>query len=295
MELFLNIVLILSILILILLMIICCISIYENKRFVVTKYFVSDTLIPDGFNGYHIVHLTDLHNASYGKNNSKLIQSIERLEPDLILVTGDILIGKPGKDVVFAANTLNRIAKIAPLYFSMGNHELRLSFYKDVYGTMWNEFLTHLTNDVHLLFNDVAVIKQNHDELKLYGLNLTPLLYKRLIKTKMKSNYMESIFGKCDETKYHILMAHNPDYFEEYAKWGANLVFSGHIHGGMIHLPFIGGVLSPMVRFFPKYDKGKFKYNNKMMILSGGLGNHTFKFRVNNLPEIISVKLNNKI
>jgi hypothetical protein len=90
-------------------------------------------------------------------------------------------------------------------------------------------------------------------------------------------------------------MAHNPEYFEEYVTWGADLIFSGHVHGGMVRLPFLGGAVSPMIHFFPKYDKGLFENSNRYMILSGGLGNHTYKFRVNNLPEIVSVTLESEM
>lgn len=292
MKLFLNILIIISILIIVCVILVCCISYYENRKLVVTKYSIHDPLIPKNFNGLHLLQITDLHNASFGENNEILIKQISNLHPDFILVTGDMIVGKPGKDVIFAAKTLNNMVKIAPVYFSMGNHELRVSLYTDTYQDMWECFINHLSPEIHLLFNKHVVLKRGEDKIHLYGLNLTPVLYKRFVQNSMPENYLQSLFGICNPKEYHILMAHNPDYFENYVEWGANLVFSGHIHGGMIRIPFLGGALSPMVRFFPKYDKGIFKLLNKYMILSGGLGNHTFKFRVNNLPEIISVTLN---
>ena len=90
---------------------------------------------------------------------------------------------------------------------------------------------------------------------------------------------------------YTILLAHNPDYFPVYAEWGADLVLSGHVHGGMVILPVLGGVVSPMVRLFPKYYRGMYECRNKKMILTGGLGGHTLKFRVNNKPEICVIHL----
>ena len=83
------------------------------------------------------------------------------------------------------------------------------------------------------------------------------------------------------------------NYFKDYANWGANLTFSGHVHGGIMQVPFIGGVISPKLKLFPEYDKGLFENSGKYMILSGGLGNHTIKFRINNLPEIVLVTLEN--
>lgn len=291
MNLYLNILGILSILIVVCLAVVCIISCYENHRLAVTRYQIKDILIPRSFQGFHIVQLSDLHNVSFGKNNEELIRAVAKLKPDIILVTGDMIVGKPGKDVSFAADTMNTLANVAPVYFSMGNHELRASIYTELYQGMWEEFLEKLSPDIHLLFDQKTMLIREDSRIWLYGLNLTPELYKRVLLTPMEKGYLDSLFGKCDPEEYHIFMAHNPDYFEDYAAWGANLTFSGHVHGGMIRIPFLGGALSPMIHFFPKYDKGLFKYSGKYMILSGGLGNHTFKFRVNNLPEIVSVTL----
>lgn len=291
MKLCLNILGILSILIIVCLAVVCIISYFENHRLTVTRYQIKDALIPRKFQGFHIVQLSDLHNVSFGKHNEKLIRAIIDLKPDIILVTGDVIVGKPGKDVSFAADTMNALANIAPVYFSMGNHELRTSIYTDLYKDMWERFREKLLPDIHLLLDQKATIVREDSSIHLYGLNLTPELYKRMRRTPMPEGYLDSLFGRCNPEAYHIFMAHNPDYFKDYAVWGANLTFSGHVHGGMIRIPFLGGALSPMIHFFPKYDKGLFEYSNKYMILSGGLGNHTFKFRVNNLPEIVSVTL----
>jgi hypothetical protein len=141
----------------------------------------------------------------------------------------------------------------------------------------------------------MTYLERDGQQIALYGLNLTTEYYKRFLKTPMPPSYLNDLFGTCDEGMYHIFMAHNPEYFEEYVTWGADLIFSGHVHGGMVRLPFLGGAVSPMIHFFPKYDKGLFENSNRYMILSGGLGNHTFKFRVNNLPEIVSVTLESEM
>lgn len=291
MNLYLNILGILSILGVACLSIILIISYFENRKLSITKYSIKDNRIPDSFRGFHIVQLSDLHNALFGESNSELYRTINELEPDVILITGDMIVGKPGCDVIQVVEFMNSLCKIAPVYFSMGNHELRVSLYEDVYGNMWSDFLAHISSDVHLLFDEVADIIRGEDKISLYGLNLTPELYKRFKHTPMPDDYLSGLFGICNHKNYHIFMAHNPDYFPDYAKWGANLTFSGHVHGGMIRIPLLGGALSPMIHFFPKYDKGVFQIEEQRMVLSGGLGNHTFKFRVNNLPEVVSVTL----
>lgn len=287
----LNILAILSILMVVCLMIVLIVSYFENRKLTVTKYSITDENIPDAFSGFHIVHLSDLHNAEFGVENEQLFHVIKEQNPDIIVVTGDMIIGKPNNDVSIAVKFVNSLCDIAPVYFSMGNHELRVSLYEDTYGDMWKHFMEQISDNVHLLFDQKETIVRDGDRVHLYGLNLTPELYKRLIRTPMPEDYLFSLFGECNNEDYHIFMAHNPDYFKDYAIWGANLTFSGHVHGGMIRIPWIGGTLSPMIHFFPKYDKGLFKEEDKYMVLSGGLGNHTFKFRVNNLPEIVSVTL----
>ncbi len=287
----LNILAFISILMIVCLLIVLIISYYENRKLTVNEYHIKDSKCPKAFDGFQIVQLSDLHNAVFGESNQKLFDVIKHQNPDMIVITGDMIIGKPNTDVMMAVDFVNTLCDIAPVYYSMGNHELRVSLYEDTYGDMWKQFMERISTKVHLLFDGSCSVSRNGASIQLYGLNLTPELYKRLIKTPMPEDYLTSLFGICNHDKYHIFLAHNPDYFEDYAAWGANLTFAGHVHGGMIRIPWLGGALSPMIHFFPRYDKGMFRHNNKYMILSGGLGNHTFKFRVNNLPEVVTVTL----
>ena len=108
----------------------------------------------------------------------------------------------------------------------------------------------------------------------------------------MKQEYLEELLADKDEESYGVLLAHNPDYFEQYAGWGADLVLSGHVHGGIVRVPFWNkGVLSPNIRFFPRYDGGMFKKEKSTMILSCGLGMHTIPFRLFNPGELVCVEL----
>ena len=287
----LNILAIISILMIVCLLIVLMISYYENRKLTVNSYHITDKKCPRAFDGYRIVQLSDMHNAEFGNNNQKLFDVIKHQNPDMIVITGDMIIGKPNTDVKKAVTFVNSLCDIAPVYYSMGNHELRVSLYEDTYGDMRTQFTACISKRVHLLFDEKVTISQKDEKINLYGLNLTSELYKRIVKTPMDEKYLASLFGTCNHDEYHIFLAHNPDYFEDYATWGANLTFAGHVHGGMVRLPWLGGALSPMIHFFPKYDKGMFRYDDKYMILSGGLGNHTFKFRVNNLPEVVTVTL----
>ena len=115
--------------------------------------------------------------------------------------------------------------------------------------------------------------------------------YKRFVRRKMKPGYLESVLGEKSGDQYQILLAHNPDYFRDYAQWKPDLVLSGHVHGGVIKLPFLGGVVAPSLRPFPHYDGGLFEEYGCKMILSRGLGMHTIPVRLFNPGELILVEL----
>lgn len=294
MKLFLNILGIICILVLIFFVLVCIISFIENRRLVITTFNIEDSHIPKSFKGFRIVQLTDMHNASFGKDNVRLLNKVKEAVPDIILITGDMLVGHAGADVNFAADTMNALSDIAPVYFSMGNHELRISRYKDHYGDMWDRFLERLSPKINLLFDNSCQVFRGEEHINLYGVTLTPKLYTRFKSVLMPKKHLSKRFGKCNTNEYNIFLAHNPEYFEDYASWGANLTFSGHVHGGIMRLPFLGGVISPKMELFPKYDKGIFEILGKYMILSSGLGSHTIKFRINNLPELVLVILDRK-
>ena len=127
--------------------------------------------------------------------------------------------------------------------------------------------------------------------IRIYGLDMEKSYYKRFSQTPMDEGYVESKLGKADNSYFNILLAHNPMYFPEYAKWKPDLVFSGHVHGGLVRLPFLGGVIAPNLHLFPKYDGGKFNEDDSTMILSRGLGIHSVEFRMWNRAELVVLEL----
>jgi predicted MPP superfamily phosphohydrolase len=181
------------------------------------------------------------------------------------------------------------------VYFANGNHEQRIGLYPETYGSMneiWTEAIRH--PNLHQLRNAHVFIEKDKAQLSVYGLELDRIYYKRFQKTKMHSKYLDEILGKCNKDCYNILIAHNPQYFKEYADWGADLVLSGHIHGGVVILPFLGGVLSPQVEFFPEYYAGLYQHGKSRMILSRGLHMHSIRVRMFNIPEVSCVTLHRK-
>ena len=112
--------------------------------------------------------------------------------------------------------------------------------------------------------------------------------------TDLEENFMEKSLQKINRNEYNILLSHTPFYFEDYEKWGADLILAGHVHGGIIRLPFVGGLLSPNRHFFPKYDLGRYDKNKSTMIVTKGLGGSKVLVRINCKPEIVKITLKSK-
>lgn len=267
------------------------VMIYDGNRFVVRQHVFQDVRIRQNCRA---VVLADLHNKQYGKDNERLIEAIRELKPDIILVAGDMLTAKPGKTLDVALHLMEALAKDYPVYYGNGNHEQRLGLYPDVYGDMGKEYMEGLKAI------GIAPLINAHTRLEkmgitIYGSEIDRFYYKRFQVQDMAVDYMTSILGQPDKSYYNILLAHNPDYFPQYATWGADLVLSGHVHGGMVRIPFIGkGVASPNIRFFPKYDGGLFAEGESKMLLSRGLGMHTIPVRVFNPGELLVVDFREK-
>lgn len=262
------------------------VMLYDSNRFVVTGQKITDKRIKKNCRA---VVLADLHNKRYGKDNERLLAAIREAKPDFILVAGDIPTAKPGRSLDVAVSLMTELAKDYPIYYGNGNHEHRMKLYPKNYGNMAEEYekalqkagINRLVNS-HVELADTGIV--------IYGSEIDRFYYKRFRVQHMEDDYLQGILGTPKSSDYSILIAHNPDYFPQYARWGADLVLSGHVHGGMVRIPFINrGVVSPNVRLFPKYDGGIFHEDKSTMILSRGLGMHTIPIRLFNPGELIVI------
>jgi len=274
------------------LVIICIwIMLFDSNRFVVRTVSVSDERIKKP---YRVVVISDLHNKRYGRDNAYLLSAIDAKEPDAIFIAGDILTAHPKEKLDVAISFVEELAKKYPIYYGNGNHEHRLKLYPEKYGDMAQEYAKALeAAGVKPLVNDHAEIEGTG--IVVYGLEIDRHFYKRFTVPEMENEYLVQVLGNADKDKFTCLLAHNPDYFESYAAWGADAVFSGHVHGGMVRIPFWRGVVSPNVRLFPKYDGGIFHHDKSTMVLSRGLGMHTIPIRLFNPGELIVVEFNNSL
>lgn len=264
----------------------------ENKRFVVTHYELRNKKLNHLEDAIKIAVLSDLHNHVYGTDNEPLVKAIDKEDPDLILVAGDLLVAKPNHETTVALSLMEKLGKKYPVYYGNGNHEYRMRIYPEVYEDRYERYAETLKKyNVTLLENEHATVSCKGQKLAIYGLEIEREYYKRLVRTNLPNHYINGLLGRVDPNQYTILLAHNPSYFKDYSEWGADLTLSGHIHGGLVNVPFLGGVASPQIELFPKYDAGLFQENDNYMVLSRGLGTHTINVRVNNPAELVIITL----
>ncbi len=265
----------------------------DGNRFVIREYTLESDKIKDTI---ELVMMADLHNKQYGKENRKLLKALERINPHVIMVAGDMLTAKPEMGYEKAAAFMERVAEKFPVYYGLGNHEYRMKIYQEQYGTEFEEYKRRLEKaGIQVLDNESAWIRvqgqKDITQIRVTGVSIERSYYKRFRKIHMSSDYIDRLVGKADTKQYQILLAHNPEYFETYTDWGADLTLSGHVHGGIMRLPVLGGVLSPKLVFFPKYDGGLFKRKSSHMVLSRGLGMHTIPIRIFNPAELVWIHL----
>lgn len=259
------------------------VMLYDSNRFVVQIHKVTDKRIRKRARA---VVLADLHNKRYGRENVRLLEAIRAQKPDFILVAGDLITAKPGKSFQPAVQLLRELSQDYPIYYGNGNHEHRLKLYPKTYGTMAQKLGQALGElGIEPLVNSHIVLAEHG--LSIYGLEIDKHFYLRFRIPHMPEDYMPHTLGKTQEGMYTVLLAHNPDYFPQYAAWGADLVLSGHVHGGVARIPFLDrGVISPGLLPFPKYDGGIFHEGKSTMVLSRGLGMHTIYVRLFNPAEL---------
>ncbi len=277
----------------------------ERKLILTTKHTISSAKLPVSLNNTSFVLLADLHNCTFGKNNSRLIKRIKAMEPDFIIIAGD-MVNK--KEICYPSNAyvlMEQLAKSYKLYYAYGNHEQRLErIGKDAsiqwtkedkeYHSTWVEFKKRLeAAKVTFLDNESTIFTSNSSSLRITGLSLRPDYFEFNASKELPLKELNELVGESSKEHFQLLIAHNPVHFNAYASWGADLTLSGHLHGGMMRLPGIGGVISPQAKLFPKYDKGKHTEGDSHLIVSRGLGSHSIMPRLFNIPEIIYVKMKN--
>lgn len=290
--------------------------IIDNRRFVVRTYRLRSRRIR---RPVKLVFIADLHEKCYGKDNVRLVEKIREQDPDAIIVGGDLVIyrkvnglykkaAKSGQEITdpgteWMKNSLSLMKKltpICPVWFVQGNHELRLDYYEEL-NCFNDRFIDEMEKaGVRMLRNGSTDPSRNGDSgIVLQGLELPLKYYKKLRRTELSQEEIRSLIGEPDRSAYTVLASHIPEYFPAYARWGSDLCLCGHVHGGLMRLPVIGGVVGPKPSLFPRYSGGQYFYRAQTgeekhlssMILTCGLGMHFLPIRIFNPGEVSVAEL----
>lgn len=245
---------------------------YMNLHLTVSEYEYVSEEVPPELDGFRIVQVSDLHSQFYGFNEKRLADRIAELKPDIIVVTGDVVDSR-FTDYRRARQFFAGAVKIAPVYYVTGNHEARLSnwSYRNFQGVV-RELGVHMIDNEKVELEGLTIIGISDDDLANPPKDL------------------QTDNGLC------ICLAHEPMYYNRYLALGADITFTGHMHGGQIIIPGKGGFISPDFTFFPELYEGAHEYTSKdgrsmTMYISRGLGNSVLPLRINNYPELVVVTL----
>lgn len=257
---------------------------WQNNDIMITRHNYINNKIPKDFNGFKILHISDLHNKSF---HGRLIKKIKEINPDIIVITGD-LIDRRKTNLKTAIEFIEEIVKIAPVYYVSGNHE-QLSKHFDKLKIELNKL------NVINLDNSNSTIKRGDNEISIIGIADPSINFHEKPRLSDKNEkYARANLNNLTKnltTNFNILLCHRPELFKIYKEFNVDLVFSGHTHGGQIRIPVYGGIFSPNQGLFPKLSEGIHKDAQTSMVVSRGLGNSLFPFRIFNRPEVVVVSL----
>lgn len=257
---------------------------YENNSITITEIAFKNDKIPEEFKGYKILQISDLHNKEFGSKQNKILSKIEKIKPDVIVVTGD-LIDSDKTDIDVAMDLINKAIDIAPIFYVSGNHEAWSCSYDTLKPKLEEA-------GVAVLDNEKKEISKGKSSIEIIG--LSDIVF--IDSDELEYTGYGKIEGLLDKlskknNKFKILLSHRPELFDIYSNSNVDLVFAGHAHGGQFRLPFIGGLIAPDQGFLPKLTEGIHTMNNTSMIISRGLGNSIIPLRIFNRPELIVVTL----
>lgn len=245
-----------------------------------------------GDGSVRLAFLSDLHNCQNGRENEALFALLEKMRPGLVLVGGDIPVSKPDAPIAPALRFLERLCAEYPVCYANGNHEYRMKLYPDVYGDMAKRYFGALQKlKLTLLENRDMRVRIGGIPLRICGYEMDREFYGRFHRRKLPAKELARYFGAPSEEEYTILLAHHPGYRDTYLEWGADLVLSGHYHGGVMRLGAHRGVISPDFRLLSDKCYGLYRRGEQAAIVTAGAGEHTIPFRIFNPREVVEINI----
>ncbi|MCJ7842177.1 metallophosphoesterase [Lederbergia sp. NSJ-179] len=254
----------------------------NNNWLQTTKHTIESEKIPKAFDGMKIIQISDLQDATFGEGQSRLIDKIAQYQPDLIVITGD-LVDSNRYDLSNSLDLIEQLTSMTDVFFVLGNHEVAVNKVDEMTDTL-------SSYGVHVLRNQAINLKKDHKLISIVGVD-DPLMRGNESPDEAMEKMLGEALSSVPTGAYTILLSHRPELINVYAGKKVNLVFAGHAHGGQMRLPFIGGLFAPGQGWLPKYTSGQHQQGETTMIVSRGLGNSLIPYRIFNRPEIIAVTL----
>lgn len=243
----------------------------------ISRYEVASQKLPESFDGFKIVQLSDLHGAEFGEDGMELVDKVGSLEPDMIALTGDFVTDEC--DLAAVEKLAARLVKLCPVYFVSGNHEFGSGLAVKVRNILERAGVKYLSNEY-------LTISRGEDGILLGGVE-DPLAYADMLSPDELAQKMNDAAPDA----FKILLGHRNYWMTEYPELPVDLIFCGHAHGGLIRIPGVGGLIGTDRRLFPDFDAGEYNNGRYTLIVSRGLGNSVPIPRVFNRPEIVCVEL----
>lgn len=243
----------------------------------ISRYEVKSQKLPESFDGFKIVQLSDLHGAEFGVDGMGLVEKVKELEPDIIALTGDFVTDEG--DLAAVEKLAARLVKLCPVYFISGNHEFGSGLAVKVRNILERAGVKYLSNEY-------LTISRGEDEILLGGVE-DPLAYADMLSPDELAQKMNDAAPDA----FKILLGHRNYWMTEYPELPVDLIFCGHAHGGLIRIPGVGGLIGTDRRLFPDFDAGEYNNGRYTLIVSRGLGNSVSIPRIFNRPEIVCVEL----
>lgn len=254
--------------------------VWTNTHITTTHLSITNSRIPKAFSGFRIAQVSDLHNHSWGH---QLTDRLAAEKPDIIVVTGD-LVDSSHTDFGVAMEFMEQAMQIAPVYYVTGNHEARLPDYEKL-----ERMLTEA--GVFMMDDTSTRIRRGDSHINLIGIMDPDFVERDSFEGIQQAIVTTKLQPLLEEDAYNVVLCHRPELFEGYVQTGADLVLTGHAHGGQVRLPFVGGLIAPNQGFFPDYTAGIYHQEDTDMVVSRGLGNSILPVRINNMPELVIVTL----
>lgn len=249
---------------------------WNNYWLVLTEYTYADERVPKAFDQFRIVQVSDLHDAEFGAGNERLVRFVREAEPDVIFITGDV-VDSNRYDLAQSMKAVRRLVEIADVYYVLGNHEVATNDVRTIYEAMQ-------AAGVHILPNASTILERQGEKIVVAGIE-DPLM------NKGTASMVEKALDGISDEFFTVLLAHRPEQVDVYAEHKADLVFSGHAHGGQFRILGLGGLIAPGQGWLPKYTAGMYKRAETTLVVSRGLGNSLVPQRLGNLPEVVVVEL----